>query len=179
MTYSGTASGRRSRHLGRSQRERGAVLVEFALVAPVLFALLLGTFTGGMALSRKNSVINANREGARLGATLPASTTWADTTRDRVIAISGGDLTTAQVCVRLRTVTGASTSTVVHQTASCAFTGEPSLPSGSTVGDCIVTVWSQRTTPFEVLFFSRTITLRASAVSLYERGRGAACNQVT
>lgn len=50
--------------------ERGAALVEFALVFPVFMTLVLGMFSGGMAYNRKNTLINAAREGARYGATL-------------------------------------------------------------------------------------------------------------
>ena len=54
--------------------ERGVALVEFALVFPVFMTLVLGMFSGGLAYNRKNTLINAAREGARYGATLsPAS----------------------------------------------------------------------------------------------------------
>ncbi|MFP5580169.1 MAG: TadE family protein [Acidimicrobiia bacterium] len=66
---------------GRNRREAGASLVEFALLAPVLFALLLGMITGGLSLSRKNSMENAVREGARFGATLNEDSSWSSDVR--------------------------------------------------------------------------------------------------
>jgi hypothetical protein len=176
MRNIGTRAGARS--AGRRHgRERGVAIIEFAIVAPLLFALLLGTFTGALALSRKNAMLNSTREGARLGATIPAGATWANSVRDRVVGVAGSDLTAAGVCVRLRTATGPSSSNVVWSVlgADCAASGEPALPAGLIAGDCVVTVWTQRQTQFETVFFSRAVTLRASAVARFERGRGATC----
>ncbi|MFP5377848.1 MAG: TadE/TadG family type IV pilus assembly protein [Acidimicrobiia bacterium] len=54
--------------------ERGAALVEFALILPLFLTLVLGMFSGGLAYSRKITLTNAAREGARYGATLAPST---------------------------------------------------------------------------------------------------------
>src|SRR4051794_16935709 len=100
--------------------ERGAVLVEFALILPVFMLLMIGLFSGASAYNQKQQVVYAVREGARYAATVPkdqtfASGTWASNVRDLVVARSTGDLTNAQVCVSL--VTG-SPGTVVTPTAS-------------------------------------------------------------
>jgi TadE-like protein len=59
---------------GEARRgDRGAVLVEFALILPVLAALLLGIFSGGLAYNRKLAVTDGVREGSRYGATLPVA----------------------------------------------------------------------------------------------------------
>jgi Flp pilus assembly protein TadG len=52
---------------GRSddRRERGAALVEFAFVAPILFLLLFGIVEFGMAFNDYIAVRNGSREGAR------------------------------------------------------------------------------------------------------------------
>jgi Flp pilus assembly protein TadG len=52
----------------RFSRERGAVLVEFALVVPVLMTILIGAFWIGRALSVYQALERAAREGARIGA---------------------------------------------------------------------------------------------------------------
>ena len=83
--------------------ERGAALVEFALVFPLFMTLVLGMFSGGLAYNRKNTLINAAREGARYGATLaPASVDpgppsagideWARQVTDAVEQNAEGDL---------------------------------------------------------------------------------------
>lgn len=161
----------------RQRSQRGVALVEFAIVVPVLFALLLGTITVGFALSQKNSLTNATREGARLGATLPSSATWGTSAQGRVVQLAAGDLRAAEVCVRLRTVTGAAASSVVRERlgSQCASSGEAAMPTGAVVGDCYVSVWSRRTALVEAVFFTRSITLTSAAVGRYERGSGATC----
>ena len=54
----------------RTARSRGAAIIEFAIVAPLLFMLLMGTVTGGIALNDRMAVTNGVREGSRYGATL-------------------------------------------------------------------------------------------------------------
>ena len=52
----------------RLKSERGAEVVEFALVLPMLLLLGLGIFDFGMLFQRYEVVTNAAREGARAGA---------------------------------------------------------------------------------------------------------------
>ena len=147
-------------------------LVEFAILAPLLFALVFGTITGGLALSRKNSMTNAVREGARFGATVPESLTWADSVRDRSVSLAGGDLTNAQVCVELTLGTG---TRVTGTPATCPFTGIPAIPAGVGPDECVVRVWAQRTSELQAVFFTRDLTLKASAVARFERGGTGSC----
>ena len=105
------------------RRDRGAVVVEFALVLPILVALLLGVTTAGLAYNKKLNMTYATREGARFGATVPpsqswSSGTWASNVRDLVVARSGGDLAAADVCVSLVVSSSATTSAVYSPTAS-------------------------------------------------------------
>ena len=55
----------RSRRRGR---ERGATLVEFAIIAPILFALLFGIVDFAWMLGQHQDVRHGAREGARLAA---------------------------------------------------------------------------------------------------------------
>lgn len=48
--------------------EGGATLVEFAIVMPILFTLIIGISEFGLAFKDWLSVSNASREGARMGA---------------------------------------------------------------------------------------------------------------
>ncbi len=63
--------------LTRHRRERGAAAVEFALVLPLLLALVLGTIDWGYYFFVEQVVVNAAREGARVG-TLQSNATLAD-----------------------------------------------------------------------------------------------------
>jgi Flp pilus assembly protein TadG len=158
---------RRGASRRRGRGDKGAALVEFAIIAPLVFALLLGMFTGGLAMSRKNSMTSAVREGARFGATLTESATWADDTRSRALALSPDDLSTTQVCVRLVKAP----STVRRTSTGCTAAMIAAAPSvtGITAGDCAVLVWARRSSKLEFVFGSQDLTLDAQSVSRFER----------
>ncbi len=54
-----------------NQDDRGAAIVEFALISGILIMLLLGTISAGLTISHNISLNNGAREAARFGATLP------------------------------------------------------------------------------------------------------------
>lgn len=56
---------------GFRRENRAAAMVEFAIVAPLLFILVFGIIDFGRAFFLLNNLTNATRDGARLGATLP------------------------------------------------------------------------------------------------------------
>ena len=51
----------------RPAQQRGAAVVEFALILPILLGLLVGGIDASMALYDKAVITNASREGARAG----------------------------------------------------------------------------------------------------------------
>ena len=51
----------------RPQKQRGAAVVEFALILPILLILLVGTIDASLAFYDKAVITNASREGARAG----------------------------------------------------------------------------------------------------------------
>ncbi len=86
------------------RRDQGASLVEFALILPVFMMLLLGLFSGGIALNDKQELTHAVREGARYGAAIPAKDFTDDdlavAVRDYIIATSNGLLdASSEICV--------------------------------------------------------------------------------
>jgi len=94
--------------------ERGAALVEFALVLPLVIMLAFGTVTAGLTYNHKIDLTHAAREGARYGATLPqlqcsgspnpcGSSSWAQVVQSVIVQRAMGDVTAAQVCVALVT----------------------------------------------------------------------------
>jgi hypothetical protein len=52
---------------GRARDERGAAIVEFALVVPLLLSMLFGIAEFGLGFSHLNSARSGTREGARAG----------------------------------------------------------------------------------------------------------------
>lgn len=55
-----------SRDLAHKGKERGAVAVEFAIIAPILVLLLMGIIEYGRAYNAQVSLTNAAREGVRV-----------------------------------------------------------------------------------------------------------------
>lgn len=144
--------------------ERGAALVEFALVLPLVVSLILGLVSGGAAYNRKLSMSGAVREGSRFGATLDGSASWATSVQTRAVELSTGDLTASQVCVALETAAG--TTLYTASGAGCSSVTAPSTPSGAT--GCVVKVWAARPDKLQAMFFSVNLTLTAKSVARYE-----------
>lgn len=169
-------SARQSTRRGLRTSERGASLVEFAILAPLIFALIFGMITGGLALSRKNSMENAVREAARLGATLQEDGAWAGKVQARAVQLSSGDLATNQVCVKLVKSDGTAAGINKRATAcSLPASAEPSA-AAVPVDTCVVKVWAQRPAEFNFIFASPAITLTTEAINRYERtGTPVAC----
>ena len=157
--------GMRRTALARARSERGASLVEFALIVPLIFALVLGIATGGLAYNRKISITNSVREGARFGATLACDatcaaaspTTWVTQVKQRVADVSGGELATTDVCAWVGLAAGAT---------DCGVTD----PSGAqAAGSWVVKVSASKNASFEVIFFRQTLTLTSRTADRYER----------
>jgi hypothetical protein len=88
------------RRKSRNRRE-GQSLVEFAVVLPVFLLILAGILDFGLGLYSQMTVINAAREGARLGVVEPGNIT---DIQNRVDAMTGGldktKLTVTISCLR-------------------------------------------------------------------------------
>jgi Flp pilus assembly protein TadG len=119
--------------------ERGAALVEFALILPLVLMLAFGMMTAGLTYNHKIDLTHAAREGARYGATLaqlqcagspnPCGTkTWAQVVQSVVVERAFGDVTAAQVCVAL--VTGNPGAVI-----GSGFSANTGLMTGTATGD--------------------------------------------
>ena len=161
MSETSSQAGRRRRH-----DDRGASLVEFALILPLLAMLVTGLFSSAMLYDGKMQLTHAAREGARYGAAVPddeifASGTWAENVRRLVIQREGGRLTEADVCVAL--VTG-NPATAVHTTNGGVCFDD----AGSGEANMRVQVSATRTTRFDAVAFSRDVTTTARASARFE-----------
>jgi hypothetical protein len=151
--------------------DTGAVAVEFALVAPLVIALLLGTCTYGLAWSRSVAMSDSVRGGARFGGTLVTTAPggWGNTVRDHVVRLSdaGDPLTASRVCARL--LKGPSLTLI--QSSTCSLTTPP-IPTGLggtlSATDCLVVVWAERPSEL-VAWTSQSTTLKRVAYQRYER----------
>lgn len=162
----------------RFTEDRGAALVEFALVVPVLTVLLLGSLTGGLVLNQKQQITHASREGARYASSIAAdqafvSGTWAENVRDLVVERSSGELDATAVCVSL--VNGNPASVVAPAAAhSTNPGGTPCIPGQAypvTANDdgLRVQVTGQRPASIELgPLGDISVTLQASATAKSE-----------
>jgi hypothetical protein len=124
--------------------ERGVVLIEFALVLPLLLVLFAGMFDLGLAFQRYQAVTNAAREGARM-AVLPGYSTADVESRVRAYLAASGVPGTATIVVTPITMTpaGGSLFTVmkVHVQVTHVFTllGPIATLVGGTFGTVALT----------------------------------------
>jgi Flp pilus assembly protein TadG len=171
---------RTGRRIGETP-EKGASLVEFAIILPILMALLFGIVTGGLALNSKNSLNNAAREGARYGATLPVDATmnaFLDDVADVAIRSGTGELDNGvpgrTVCVAYVFPAG---SLSTDQTAAVnidsagvrTYSATTCFADGRPNDERRVQVRVTRDVDFFALIFSRIVTLDEESVSRYER----------
>lgn len=162
----------------RRADERGAAVVEFALVAPLVMALALAVLTGGYVTYQKITLTGAARQGARIGSVLPSTQcnptsrcsnmTWAQYVRAQAVADSAGSLSTSAVCVAL--VSGSGSSPVaVDATTTTAGGTSPCFVDNSADTGKRVQVSVTKAEKFEVIFFSRTINLTSKSIARYEQ----------
>jgi Flp pilus assembly protein TadG len=92
----------------RWRSARGAELIEFAIVTPLLLLLLAGIFDFGMMFRSFEAVTNAAREGARVGVLPGYSTPDIEARVDAYMAVSGlsGDYTVTVDSVAIETGAG-------------------------------------------------------------------------
>jgi len=149
--------------------------VEFALVLPMLVVLMFGMVWTGLAYSDHVSVTNAVREGARYGSAIDyTSGSWATSVRDRVQQVyynAGGNLTDAEICVRLIKSDG----TVLASQIGSDCGGAPTTPS-MTAGSCAVVVWVKKPRKIELVVFpTLSFNIGAESVSYYGRTVSPGC----
>jgi Flp pilus assembly protein TadG len=85
----------RHRRLGR---ERGAALVEMALITPLLFLLIAGAIDFGFMINRDTLINNAAREGAREGTLNPSATDVEAVVRSDLADLNQAALTVTVTC---------------------------------------------------------------------------------
>jgi Flp pilus assembly protein TadG len=169
----------RPAHPHRRHEERGAALVEFALVLPLLLAVVLGGISGGTVASRKQTLTHAAREGARYGAIVakdecrPTSNcgglTWAQLVRSAVIQRSGGLVSnTNQVCVAL--VTGSGTVVDADPDLTTNSDGTRCYDDGGADGQPRVQVKVTRAgEKINAVFYQFPVTLVAESTARFEQ----------
>jgi Flp pilus assembly protein TadG len=156
-------------------------MIEFALILPLLMALLLGTVTAGIAYNRDISLNNGARESARYGATLPVEgdiAAWLFSVVTVARESATGELDPSapgqHICVAYvhpdgttsddRTVSVTETSGVRTVTI-----GTPCFSDGRPGDERRVQVQLRRESDIETILFTSTVTLEAESVTRFER----------
>jgi Flp pilus assembly protein TadG len=148
--------------------------VEFAISLPVFMMLVLGMFTGGLALHHKIVVTNSAREGARYGATLAQAQcpcgglSWTAAVQSVAVQRSGGNIQTVDVCVALVQGAGSSVAAIDAGHTSAGGTSACFVDNSSDSGKR-VQVSVRRQDTIEWLVGAKTVTLLAQATAKYEQ----------
>jgi Flp pilus assembly protein TadG len=169
----------------RSDRERGAALVEAAFVTPILIMLLLGTVTAALAYSENTSLQTAAREASRFGATLPVNGDldgWLVEVLDVAQAAGGIDLAASApgqyICVAYVYPDGAAVNDrTSRRVQSAGVTGAVSTGPSATCFDDgrpdnerRVQVVTKRATTIQAVLFSVNVNLSTPSAARFERG---------
>jgi Flp pilus assembly protein TadG len=163
------------RRSGRD-RERGASLVEFALLLPLFSLLLFGTITGGLTLTRQNSVENAVREGTRFGAVNPLGDpvdvpNYLGQVLDQAKAAATGDLRDGvagkTICAAFVQENGTITS--LEENSAGTRSAGTALCFADGRSDERVQVQASRQSDIDGVIYRQTVTLSSRSVTRYER----------
>jgi Flp pilus assembly protein TadG len=149
----------------KADSERGANLVEFAILVPLLLLLVFGIFTMARAWNVNNTLDHAVREAARFGATIDP---WVDgTTTDTCV---GGPTTSQEVirCVADEQLSASSIDTTLVNTTCIQLAADPCSVGNATGNDKVAVALTYPNYQLDFLFFSVTVDIEATAVSRYE-----------
>lgn len=163
--------------------ERGAALVEFALIFPIFMTLALGMFSGGRSYDHNLSVTHAAREGSRYAATLAklpsglTPTAWSTAVRDRVAEAAAGAVDVTKpghfICVALVKFDGSVWTNGGVPYSDTAGTPPTSVPSNC-YSDGLTDTFSRvhilvgRPGSIDTVFFKYGLNLRSQATARYE-----------
>lgn len=156
--------------------ESGAAFLEFAVMLPLLLALLLGVTTSGMAINSTNSINNAARESARFGATLPNDnlTLWLNEVADLAIDAASGELDDGKpgryVCVAFVHPAGPTSARLeVDAAGTRTLTADSDcFPDGRPNDERRVQVLLEREAELQFVFFDSTVTLDGQTTAVFE-----------
>ncbi len=132
----------------RLGQRRGAAIIEFAIILPLLLLIVIGTMEFARAINIKQVVVNSAREGARIVALPPGTQSNEDLVRSRVddyLTSNGLDLSLRTVTIQ--EIDGAPGTvgevTVTYQYTFDIFGGIVSLFDGSDPGTITLTSTSR------------------------------------
>jgi Flp pilus assembly protein TadG len=126
------------RQRGRARR-RGAVVVEFAFIAPILLAVVLGTLEIGRAIMVSEMLNTAARAGARAGTVLGATNSSVNTAISRCLTSISNSTTTIKVNGQTADVSSAIRGDAISVEVSVPYSSVSWLPHNSYLGSSTLT----------------------------------------
>ena len=148
--------------MARTDRERGAALVEMALVAPILLVLLFGVWSVARAYNVRNTLDHAAREAARHAATIEP---WDPATSpDAVRAVADAEL--AASAIDPSDVTTGCIEFIPEAASGCTIAGTPRVASAP--ADEVIVVLEFDDFPMSFVFFQTSVDMQAQAVTRWE-----------
>jgi Flp pilus assembly protein TadG len=163
------------------EHERGAVLVEGAFLITLLFSLLLGTVTAGIAFSQKTSLQTASREASRFGATLPVNgdmTKYLNEVLEVAKAAAGNDLEASaagqEICIAYvypKGTTAADRTTRIVESGGVkgSITAAMCFDDGRPDDERRVQVVTGRVSTIQAAVFSVDVNLSSPSSARFER----------
>jgi len=157
--------------------EKGAAIVEFALILPLLSMMALGMLTGGIALDRKQDITNAAREAARFGATVAehqcepdsecGGMDWDELVQSVAVQRSNGAATV--VCAALVSGPGFAPVAVSPGHTTEANGLDPCYVDNSSDSNKRVQVLVKRQDQLEAVLFTMDLNLNSRATAQFEQ----------
>ena len=147
----------------RGRDERGAALVEMALVLPFLMLLIVGIWATARAWNVHNVMDHAVREAARHAATIDPWTTGTSTD-----TCGAGSSEAETRCVADEQLSAAAINPALVTTTCIELSTNPCTVGNSTGNDKVAITLTYPNYVIDFVFFSTTVDLTATAVSRYE-----------
>jgi Flp pilus assembly protein TadG len=150
--------------MGRDSRDdRGAALIEMAILTPILLLLVVGIWTTARAWNVHNTIDHAVREAARYGATVDPWTTGSSTDN------CGGASSEATIrCAADEQLSASAINPALVDTTCIELSTNPCSVGNATGNDKVAVSLTYPNYQLDFVFFSVSIDLSASAVSRHE-----------
>lgn len=153
-----------NRRAKRAEGDRGAALVEMALVLPFLMLLVVGIWATARAWNVHNVMDHAVREAARHGATIEP---WADGTTTDTCASAASSQQELR-CVADEQLAAAAINPALVTTSCIQLAVDPCAVGASTGNEKVAVTLEYLDYPLDFIFFSVGVDMSATAVSRFE-----------
>lgn len=159
----------------RSRRaEKGAALVEMALILPLLVMLLLGITTAGIAYGQANALQTAAREGTRFAATYPDVSsnlsTVLNVTKRAAVGALDDTVPGQSICVAFVHPDAGTTQSLTQTGGGSPVAGtSPCFSDGRPGHEQRVQAVVGRDATINAALFSTTVSLESESAARYER----------